>query len=82
MIDVTANAFLHHMVRNIVGLLLAIGLSRAAPARAREQLESRQRSDGEATAAAWGCTSGGSTTRRSSAFRRFGYHRRAEPARL
>ncbi|MGA8706915.1 MAG: tRNA pseudouridine(38-40) synthase TruA [Steroidobacteraceae bacterium] len=54
LIDVTANAFLHHMVRNIVGLLLAIGLRRAAPARAREQLESRQRSEGEATAAALG----------------------------
>ncbi len=54
LIDVTANAFLHHMVRNIVGLLLAIGLRRAPPARAREQLESRQRSEGEATAAAQG----------------------------
>ena len=53
-IEVTANAFLHHMVRNIVGLLLAIGLERAAPERAREQLESRVRSQGEATAAARG----------------------------
>ena len=42
------------MVRNIVGLLLAIGLGRGAPERAREQLESRQRSEGEATAAALG----------------------------
>lgn len=54
MLDVTANAFLHHMVRNIVGLLLAIGLGKVAPKRAREQLESRQRSTGEATAAALG----------------------------
>jgi tRNA pseudouridine38-40 synthase len=53
-IDVTANAFLHHMVRNIVGLLLVIGQQRAAPERAREQLESRSRSTGEATAAAHG----------------------------
>ncbi|MGC2461079.1 MAG: tRNA pseudouridine(38-40) synthase TruA [Steroidobacteraceae bacterium] len=53
-IDVTADAFLHHMVRNIVGLLLAIGQQRAAPERAREQLESRTRSSGEATAAAQG----------------------------
>jgi tRNA pseudouridine38-40 synthase len=53
-LDVTANAFLHHMVRNIVGLLLAIGLGRAGPERAREQLESRARSEGEATAAALG----------------------------
>jgi len=53
-IDVAANAFLHHMVRNIVGLLLVIGQQRAAPERAREQLESRERSSGEATAAAHG----------------------------
>jgi tRNA pseudouridine38-40 synthase len=53
-IDVTANAFLHHMVRNIVGLLLVIGQQRAAPERAREQLASRTRSTGAATAAAHG----------------------------
>lgn len=53
-VDVTANAFLHHMVRNIVGLLLSIGQGRAAPERAREQLQSRERSTGEATAAAHG----------------------------
>jgi tRNA pseudouridine38-40 synthase len=53
-IEVTANAFLHHMVRNIVGLLLTIGRGEAAPERAREQLESRLRSTGEATAAACG----------------------------
>jgi tRNA pseudouridine38-40 synthase len=52
--DVSANAFLHHMVRNIVGLLLSIGQGRAAPERAREQLQSRERSTGEATAAAHG----------------------------
>jgi tRNA pseudouridine38-40 synthase len=53
-IDVTANAFLHHMVRNIVGLLLSIGQGRAPPERAREQLQSRTRCLGEATAAALG----------------------------
>ena len=53
-IDATANAFLHHMVRNIVGLLLVIGQGRAAPERAREQLQTRTRSTGEATAAALG----------------------------
>jgi tRNA pseudouridine38-40 synthase len=53
-IDVSANAFLHHMVRNIVGLLLVIGQGRAEPERARKQLESRMRSSGEATAAALG----------------------------
>ncbi len=53
-IAVTANAFLQHMVRNIVGTLLAVGRGEAGPDRAREQLESRQRSTGEATAAAHG----------------------------
>jgi tRNA pseudouridine38-40 synthase len=53
-IDVTANAFLHHMVRNIAGLLVLIGQGRAPPPRAREQLESRQRNTGAATAAAHG----------------------------
>jgi tRNA pseudouridine38-40 synthase len=53
-IDVTANSYLHHMVRNIAGLLLSIGQGRAPPERAREQLESRQRSTGAAMAAAQG----------------------------
>jgi tRNA pseudouridine38-40 synthase len=53
-IEISANAFLHHMVRNIVGLLLAIGTGRAPPERAREQLQSRVRREGEATAAALG----------------------------
>ncbi len=53
-IDVTANAFLHHMVRNIVGLLLAVGLRRAPPERSREQLASRVRAEGEPTAPAHG----------------------------
>jgi tRNA pseudouridine38-40 synthase len=53
-IDVTANAFLHHMVRNIAGLLLSIGQGRLPPEYAREQLDSRQRSTGAATAAAHG----------------------------
>jgi tRNA pseudouridine38-40 synthase len=53
-IDVEANAFLHHMVRNIVGLLLLVGRGEAPPHRAREQLESRERSTGAATAPAHG----------------------------
>ncbi len=53
-VEVTANAFLHHMVRNIVGLLIAVGLGDAPPEQALRQLESRQRSTGEATAAAHG----------------------------
>jgi tRNA pseudouridine38-40 synthase len=53
-VEVRANAFLQHMVRNIVGTLLAIGQGDASSGRAREQLESRQRSTGEATAPAHG----------------------------
>jgi tRNA pseudouridine38-40 synthase len=53
-IEITANAFLQHMVRNMTGTLLAIGGGEAGAERARVQLESRQRSTGEATAAAHG----------------------------
>jgi tRNA pseudouridine38-40 synthase len=53
-VDIRANAFLHHMVRNIVGLLLAVGTGRVPPDRARQQIEGRERSLGEATAAAHG----------------------------
>jgi tRNA pseudouridine38-40 synthase len=53
-IDVTANSFLHHMVRNIVGLLLAIGQGRSPPERARQQLESRSRAQDKATSAPLG----------------------------
>jgi tRNA pseudouridine38-40 synthase len=53
-IDVTANAFLHHMVRNIVGLLIVIGQGRAPPERAQTRLASRSRTPGELTAAAHG----------------------------
>ncbi len=53
-VDVEANAFLHHMVRNIVGLLLEIGRGEAPAQRAREQLDSRTRSTGAATAPAHG----------------------------
>ncbi len=49
-IQATANAFLHHMVRNIAGLLIAVGCAEAAPAWAREVLESRDRTRGAATA--------------------------------
>jgi tRNA pseudouridine38-40 synthase len=42
-VEVSANAFLHHMVRNIAGVLIAIGTGKADPSWAREVLESRQR---------------------------------------
>ncbi len=42
-IEFMANAFLHHMVRNMVGMLLRIGEGRAAPIWAKEVLELRDR---------------------------------------
>jgi tRNA pseudouridine38-40 synthase len=48
--DVTANAFLHHMVRNIAGLLMAIGQGDQAPGWASEVLQSRDRTRGGVTA--------------------------------
>jgi tRNA pseudouridine38-40 synthase len=53
-IEATANAFLHHMMRNIAGLLIAIGKSDAAPALAREVLATRDRTRNAATAPAAG----------------------------
>ncbi|MEO6421442.1 MAG: tRNA pseudouridine(38-40) synthase TruA [Candidatus Nitrotoga sp.] len=42
--DLTANAFLHHMVRNILGCLVYIGKGKYPPQWMREVLESHQRS--------------------------------------
>ena len=53
-VQLRANAFLHHMVRNIVGLLVAVGRGERPPAHARVLLESRDRSAGEMTAPAQG----------------------------
>lgn len=44
-----ANAFLHHMVRNIVGTLVYVGKGKHPPAWAREVLDSRDRSRGAPT---------------------------------
>jgi tRNA pseudouridine38-40 synthase len=49
-IEAVANAFLHHMVRNIAGLLIAVGKGKAPPAWARSVLEGRDRTRGAATA--------------------------------
>lgn len=49
-IDIKANAFLHHMVRNIVGVLLAIGEGKASPDWSKDVLESKDRSLGGVTA--------------------------------
>ena len=49
--DIEANAFLLHMVRNIMGVLLLIGEGKAAPEWARQVLESRDRKQAAKTAA-------------------------------
>ncbi len=55
-IDVTANAFLQHMVRNIAGLLVAIGQGEEGPGWAKEVLDSRDRTKGGMSAPAHGLT--------------------------
>jgi tRNA pseudouridine38-40 synthase len=52
--DVRANAFLHHMVRNIAGVLMAIGLRKQPETWAQAVLETRQRALGGVTADAGG----------------------------
>ncbi|MCA1799259.1 MAG: tRNA pseudouridine(38-40) synthase TruA [Xanthomonadaceae bacterium] len=48
--DLNANAFLHHMVRNLVGSLMLIGYGERDAAWLRQVLESRDRSKAAATA--------------------------------
>ncbi len=50
-IDIEANAFLLHMVRNIMGVLLVIGEGKAPPEWARTVLEGRDRTQAADTAA-------------------------------
>lgn len=49
-----ANAFLHHMVRNLVGVLMAIGAGEREPGWAREVLDATDRTKAGVTAAADG----------------------------
>jgi len=49
-IEVSANAFLHHMVRNITGLLLAVGHGESPPERVSTVLAGRDRKANAATA--------------------------------
>ena len=53
-LEVQANAFLHHMVRNIAGLLVAIGQGDREPAWAAEVLATGDRRINAATAPAEG----------------------------
>jgi tRNA pseudouridine38-40 synthase len=55
-VTVSANAFLQHMVRNMVGLLVAIGAGDEAPAWADAVLKSRDRTRGGVAAPAQGLT--------------------------
>jgi tRNA pseudouridine38-40 synthase len=53
-IEATANAFLHHMVRNLVGLLLEVGVGKMPPEWAATVLVSRDRTLSSPTAPAAG----------------------------
>ncbi|HWV14390.1 MAG TPA: tRNA pseudouridine(38-40) synthase TruA [Cellvibrio sp.] len=53
-LEIQANAFLHHMVRNIVGVLLAVGAGDKPPAWVSEVLQSRDRSCAGVTAKPYG----------------------------
>jgi len=53
-IDVRANAFLHHMIRNFAGVLMTIGSGEAKPVWAKEVLDARDRTQGGVTAPPYG----------------------------
>ncbi len=53
-LNVQANAFLHHMIRNIAGVLMAIGCGKYEPIWAKEVLDHRDRTRGGVTAAPYG----------------------------
>ena len=53
-IDIDADGFLHHMVRNIAGVLIAIGSGQAPTSWAKKVLDSRDRRQGGVTASADG----------------------------
>ncbi len=53
-IDVCANAFLHHMVRNIAGVLMKVGSGEADIDWSRDVLVARDRRQGGVTAPPWG----------------------------
>ncbi|HEX7082234.1 MAG TPA: tRNA pseudouridine(38-40) synthase TruA [Gammaproteobacteria bacterium] len=55
-IEMRANAFLQHMVRNVAGLLAAVGTGERPPAWAAEVLASRDRREGGITAPPQGLT--------------------------
>lgn len=54
MIDITANAFLHHMVRNIAGVLIAVGSGKHSVSWVEDVLKARDRKLGAETAPPYG----------------------------
>lgn len=58
-IDICANAFLHHMVRNIAGVLMEIGMGRRAVTWTAELLQIRDRAQAAMTAPPHGLHLGG-----------------------
>ncbi len=58
-VELSANAFLHHMVRNIVGVLFEVGAGKREPDWAKEVLEARDRNLAGVTAPADGLYLGG-----------------------
>lgn len=55
-IDIQANAFVYHMVRNIVGVLIAIGQGKRPPDWSAEVLSAKDRTQAAVTAPAYGLT--------------------------
>lgn len=53
-IDITANAFLHHMVRNVAGVLIAVGSGKKPAKWVKEVLEAKDRKLGAETAPPYG----------------------------
>ncbi len=81
LLEVTANAFLHHMVRNIAGLLIHIGQGEAGPRICRRGVGwARPPSRARHGAGQLACTCGASTIRRFSACRTIPISCRLPPA--
>lgn len=53
-LDIRANAFLHHMVRNIAGVLMAVGQAEQEPGWVKQVLDLRDRTQAAVTAPAHG----------------------------
>ncbi|NNM51591.1 MAG: tRNA pseudouridine(38-40) synthase TruA [Pseudomonadales bacterium] len=53
-LDIQANGFLHHMVRNIAGVLLRVGEGREQASWVAEVLQARDRTQAAVTAPPWG----------------------------